>query len=50
MKEFAKFSKYKDGEVEIIITKRKTIPVIVGVLGQLKKEVSKFVHSMPAVI
>ena len=49
-KEFEKLSKYKDLEIEIAKTwkmKTKTIPVIVGTLGMIKKGTQKFVNEIP---
>ena len=44
-KEFEKLSKYKDLEIEIAKTwkmKTKTIPVIVGAIGMIKRGTQKF--------
>ena len=49
-KEFEKFSKYKDLETEIARIwkmKTKTMPVIGGVLGMIKKETQKYVNEIP---
>ena len=49
-KEFEKRSKYKDHEIEIakmFNMKTKTIPVIVGALGIIKKGTQKFVNEIP---
>ena len=49
-KEFEKLSKYKDLEIEIAKMwkmKTKTIPVIVGALGMIKKGTQKYVNEIP---
>ena len=49
-KEFEKLSKYKDLENEIAKMwkmKTKTIPVIVGTLGMIKKVSQKYVNKIP---
>ena len=49
-KEFEKLSKYKDLEIEITKMwkmKTKTIPVIVGALGMIKKQLQKYVNQIP---
>ena len=49
-KEFEKLSKYKDLEIEITKMwkmKTKTIPVIVGALGMIKKGTQKYVNESP---
>ena len=49
-KEFEKFSKYKNLEIEIAKMwkmKSKTIPVIVGALGMIKKGTQKYVNEIP---
>ena len=49
-KEFEKLSKYKDLEIEIAKMwkmKTKTIPVIVGTLGMIKKGTQKYVNEIP---
>ena len=49
-KEFEKLSKYKYLEIEIIKMwkmKTKTIPVIVGALGMIKKGTQKYVNEIP---
>ena len=48
--EFGKLSKYKDLEIEIAKMwklKTKTIPVIVGALGTIKKRIQKYVIEIP---
>ena len=49
-KEFEKRSKYKDLEIEIAKMwkmETKTIPVIVGTLGMIKKGTQKYVNEIP---
>ena len=49
-KNFEKLSKYKDMEIEIAKMwkmKTKTIPVIVGALGMIKKGTQKYVNEIP---
>ena len=49
-KDFEKLSKYKDLEIEIAKTwkmKTKTIAVIVGALGMIKKGTQKYVNEIP---
>ena len=49
-KEFEKLSKYKDLEIEIAKMwkmKTKTIPVVVGALGMIKKGTQKYVNEIP---
>ena len=46
-KEFEKLSKYKDLEIEIAKMWKKTIPVIVGALGMIKKGIQKYVSEIP---
>ena len=49
-KEFEKLSKYKNLEIEIAKmwkVKTKTIPVIVGALGMIKKGTQKYVTEIP---
>ena len=49
-KEFEKLSKYKDLEIEIAKMwkmKTKTILVIAGALGMIKKGTQKYVHEIP---
>ena len=49
-KVFEKLSRYKDLDVEIAMmwkTKTKTIPVIVGALGMIKKGTQKYVNEIP---
>ena len=51
-KEFEKFSKYKDLEIEIAKMwkmKTKTIPVIVGGLGMIKKGTQKHVNEIQGI-
>ena len=48
--EFEKLSKYKDIEIEIAKMwkmKTKTIPVIVGAVGMIKKGTQKYVNEIP---
>ena len=48
-KEFEKLSKYKDLEIEIAKMwkmKTKTIPVVVGALGMIKKGAQKYVNEI----
>ena len=48
-KEFEKLSKYKDLEIEIVKIwkmKTKTIPVVVGALGMIKKGAQKYVNEI----
>ena len=50
VKEFEKLSKYKDLEIEITKMWKmntKTIPVIVGALGKIKKQTQKYVNQIP---
>ena len=50
VKEFEKLSKYKDLEIEIAKAwkmKTKTILVIVGALGMIKKEIQKYFNEIP---
>ena len=49
-KEFEKLSKYEDLEIEITKMwkmETKTIPVIVGALGMIKKGTQKYVNEIP---
>ena len=49
-KEFEKLSKYKDLEIEIAKMwkmKTKTIPVVIGALGMIKKGTQKYVNEIP---
>ena len=49
-KEFEKRSKYKDLEIEIAKMwkmKTKTMQVIVGIFGMIKKETQKYVNEIP---
>ena len=49
-KEFEKLSNYKDLKIEIAkmwTMKTKTIPVIVGALGMIKKGTQKYVNEIP---
>ena len=49
-KEFEKRSKYKDLEIEIAKMwkmKTKTMQVIVGILGMIKKGTQKYVNEIP---
>ena len=49
-KEVEKLNKYKDREIEIAKMwkmKTKTIPVIVGALGMIKKGTQKYVNEIP---
>ena len=50
LKEFQKFSKYKDLEIEVtemwkLMTK--TIPVVIGALGMNKKGTQNFIDQIP---
>ena len=50
VKEFDKLSKYKDLEIEICkMWKMKTvvIPVVIGALGLIKRDVNKYVERIP---
>ena len=50
VKEFVKRSNYKDLEIEIAKVwkmKTKTIPVIEGALGTIKKRTQKYVNEIP---
>ena len=50
VKEFEKLSKYKDLEIEITKMWKmntKTISVIVGALGKIKKQTQKYVNQIP---
>ena len=49
-KEFEKLSKYKDLKIEIVKMwkiKAKTIPVIVGALGMIKKGTQNYLNEIP---
>ena len=49
-KEFEKLSKYKDLKIEIVKmwkVKAKTIPVIVGALGMIKKGTQNYLNEIP---
>ena len=49
-KEFEKLSKYKDLKIEISKMwkiKTRTIPIIVGALGMIKKGTQKYVNEIP---
>ena len=49
-KEFEKLSQYKDPEIEIAKMwkmKTKTVVVIAGTLGMIKKGTQKYVHKIP---
>ena len=43
LKEFQRFSKYKDFEIEVT----KTIPVVIGALGMIKKGTQNFIDQIP---
>ena len=48
LKEFQKLSKYKDLEIEVTKMRKlktKTIPVVIGALGMIKKRTQKFYGS-----
>ena len=50
LKEFQKFSKYKDLEIEVTEMwklKTKTIPVVIGALGMIKKRMQNFIDQIP---
>ena len=50
LKEFQKLSKYKDLEIEVIKKlklKTKTIPVVIGALGMIKKGTQNFIDQIP---
>ena len=49
-KEFEKLTKYKDLKIEIVKMwkiKAKTIPVIVGALGMIKKGTQNYLNEIP---
>ena len=50
LKEFRKLSKYKDLEIEVTKMwklKTKTIPVVIGALGMIKKGTQNFIDQVP---
>ena len=50
LKEFQKLSKYKDLEIEVTKMwklKTKTIPIVIGVLGMIKKGAQNFIDQVP---
>ena len=50
LKEFQKLSKYKDLEIEVTKMwklKTKTIPVVIGALGMIKKGTQNFIDHIP---
>ena len=50
LKEFQKLSKYKDLEIEVTKMwklKTKTIPVVIGALGMIKKDTQNFIDQIP---
>ena len=50
LKEFQKLSKYKDLEAEVTKMRKlktKTIPVVIGVLGMIKKSTQNFIDRIP---
>ena len=50
LKEFQKLSKYKDLEIEVTKIrelKTKTIPVLIGALGMIKKGTQNFINQIP---
>ena len=50
LKEFQKFSKYKDLEIEVCkmgTFKTKTIPVVIGAWGIIKKGTQNFIDEIP---
>ena len=50
LKEFQKLSKYKDLEIEVtkmLKLKTKTIPVVIGALGMIKKGTQNFIDQIP---
>ena len=50
LKEFQRFSKYKDFEIEVTKMwklKTKTIPVVIGALGMIQKGTQNFIDQIP---
>ena len=50
LKEFQKLSKYKDLEIEVTKMwklKTRTIPVVIGTLGMIKKGTQNFIDQIP---